>query len=743
MSFQKSGPFGCSCWWTSRRVHGNNSFHDPVSIGYIKNSPANVQPASKTCRSDETKRADRAGLSRIPNGVTVLRPLNQISGESQDSRVNARMKLPRPLHEQTETQFSQLPLHFLFIGALLMISSRPSYKLRYRHRGLIVKDRNSQWTHHYLLAQTRGQRTTDIRQSEMPTITPMKREPMAVIEEQNYCTPHTVTLRHSKAITSRPVTVVHDDTPRLSISTLSTYWSQSNQSAGVVYTTPKIPPSCFIKLGALTTKRLVKETTICYVREIRGFASPILADAQIMTSPKATGPCPQLLGCAWTTKRRNIRRIIWRSFFKRPSSIETVPGYLRRRRKGIAGLPFRRDSRWINERLFGVLYWLLANQSAYDGTSEHLMDLRMSSEKLSGTRALAGKNLTIFPLMIFGLEQTLAGGMERPRMSDRRSTQPVKYLVNVSPVKASSGGASGSSIIELSVLEAINVSAASQAVCVCIGRGKHAYIDLAKDSVFARVVLLNMCVTGIRPPFRACFVISQRRVVGAANGSELSKLLFSRALEWWNSPARDEDPSLSWQQGDEFLRPGKQNRWKTKTRRDDDTWLPLLHPISCLVRVTRVTHAASILCNRKYPSLTARARIIFEKPSKLMSPDLYLYAQSKASAPASFHTSKAQRAVLAAPILSSNASAALDPSNKGSLTMTELTPVALIYSQRSGPPRFIVPNYANMLTAAPSPLYSRLMILACHCVRTVYCTVLLETHALYLGPFLDTCGAGS
>ncbi|KAK1469335.1 hypothetical protein CMEL01_01102 [Colletotrichum melonis] len=96
MSFQKSGPFGCSCWWTSRRVHGNNSFHDPVSIGYIKNSPANVQPASKTCRSDETKRADRAG---------------------QDSRVNARMKLPRPLHEQTETQFSQLPLHFLLSRA--------------------------------------------------------------------------------------------------------------------------------------------------------------------------------------------------------------------------------------------------------------------------------------------------------------------------------------------------------------------------------------------------------------------------------------------------------------------------------------------------------------------------------------------------------------------------------------------------------------------------------------------------
>ncbi|EXF73158.1 hypothetical protein CFIO01_10572 [Colletotrichum fioriniae PJ7] len=104
-------------WWASRRVHGNNSFHDPVSIGHFKNSPANVHPASKTCRSDETKRADRAGLSRIPNGVTVLRPLDQISGESQGSRVNARMKLPRPLHEQTETQFFQLPLHFLLSRA--------------------------------------------------------------------------------------------------------------------------------------------------------------------------------------------------------------------------------------------------------------------------------------------------------------------------------------------------------------------------------------------------------------------------------------------------------------------------------------------------------------------------------------------------------------------------------------------------------------------------------------------------
>ncbi|KXH66171.1 hypothetical protein CSAL01_05314 [Colletotrichum salicis] len=91
MSIQNPDAFGYSCWWASRRVYGNNSFHIPVSIGYIKTSPANVQPASKTCRSDETKRADRAG---------------------EKPRLNARMKLPRPLHEETKTQFSQLPLHF-------------------------------------------------------------------------------------------------------------------------------------------------------------------------------------------------------------------------------------------------------------------------------------------------------------------------------------------------------------------------------------------------------------------------------------------------------------------------------------------------------------------------------------------------------------------------------------------------------------------------------------------------------
>lgn len=153
-------------------------------------------------------------MSRISNGVTVLRPLDQISGESQDSRVNARMKLPRPLHEQTETQFSQPPLHFrlsradrtqhaartsarllscqMMMGRITQhrratdrfftselqatlptsgfncqrvesISALQHWKSLPRstaHSG--CQSRNLQWTHHCLLAQTRGQRTTDV-----------------------------------------------------------------------------------------------------------------------------------------------------------------------------------------------------------------------------------------------------------------------------------------------------------------------------------------------------------------------------------------------------------------------------------------------------------------------------------------------------------------------------------------------------------------------------------------------------
>ncbi|KAG7055445.1 hypothetical protein JMJ77_0007904 [Colletotrichum scovillei] len=107
-----------------------------------------------------------------------------------------------------------------------------------------------------------------------------------------------------------------------------------------------------------------------------------------MASPKATAPCPELLGCAWATKRRNIRRIIWRSFFKRLSAIETVPGYLRRRRKGVCmpgcqlsrvdRSPACRSVAAVNGSMSAslvFLYWLLANQSVHDGASEQLMDL--------------------------------------------------------------------------------------------------------------------------------------------------------------------------------------------------------------------------------------------------------------------------------------------------------------------------------------------------------------------------------
>lgn len=75
--------------------------------------------------------------------------------------------------------------------------------------------------------------------------------------------------------------------------------------------------------------------------------------------------------------------------------------------------------------------------------------------------------------------------------------------------------------------------------------------------------------------------------------------------------------------------------------------------------------------------------------------------------------------------------------------MTKLTPVTPIYGDRSGPPRRVIPNYADMSTAAPSPLCLWYMGLGRRCVRTVYCTVLLEIHALCLGPLLDTCGVGS
>ncbi|KAK1448294.1 hypothetical protein CCUS01_11702 [Colletotrichum cuscutae] len=257
-------------------------------IGYIKNSPAN-------------RRNETSGQSRVvAHSKRAKTQEDPVLSAASPLSIRARM-LDLYHHRRATDGFFTSELQ-----ATLPTSGFNCQRVESISTLQHWKSRNSQWTH----------QTTDIRQSEMPTITPMKREPMAVVDAM---------------LGNNPTfELVHDDTPRLSISTLSTYWSQSNQSAGVVYTTPKIPPSC------LNPQRLVKETTICYVREIRGFASPILADAQIMTSPKATGPCA------------TSATVLHRDGCISPA---------------------------CRSRLFGVLYWLLANQSAYDGTSEHLMDL--------------------------------------------------------------------------------------------------------------------------------------------------------------------------------------------------------------------------------------------------------------------------------------------------------------------------------------------------------------------------------